>query len=62
MKTFTSTSEEPYDRHHYKLYHKYGVSVTVESYEEVRYIWQMNIGKVSHIEVVDDGCSNKQEE
>ncbi len=62
MKTFSSTSEEPYDRHHYKVHHKQGVGITVESYDEARYIWQTNIGKLSHIEVVDVGCSNKQEE
>lgn len=61
MKVFSSTSEEPYDRHKYKV-HAPNWEVLVDSYEEAQMIWYHAQGTATHIEVVDDGCSNKQEE
>ena len=39
LKTFTSTSDAPYDRHKYKVLLRDGREVTIEDYEFVRAIW-----------------------
>ena len=36
---FTKTSNEPYDRHKYKLTFPDGHSMIVESYEQVQVMW-----------------------
>ena len=36
---FTETSNEPYDRHKYKLTFPDGHSMIVESYEQVQVMW-----------------------
>ena len=36
LKTFTSTSDLPYDRHTYKMVLKNGKSIVVDDYELVR--------------------------
>ena len=54
-KSFTSTSPEDYDRHHYKLILKNGKAIVLEDYESARNMWfQMCRGGLcERIEVVD---------
>ena len=42
MNNFTSTSDEPYDRHRYKIVSKHYCTMIVESWEEVREWWCNN--------------------
>ncbi len=42
MNNFTSTSDEPYDRHRYKIVSKHYCTMIVESWEEVREWWWNN--------------------
>ena len=39
LKTFSSTSDAPYDRHKYKVLFKNGGEVILDDYEYVRAIW-----------------------
>lgn len=50
---FKLSSEELYDRHHYKVVDKNGDSVIVESWEEANVIWWYKKMFLSHIEVLD---------
>lgn len=51
---FTVTSDEPYDRHTYKVVYCDGKEKVVDSWEEVQSIWWNSISYfVSHIEVMD---------
>ena len=52
--TFKQTSDEPYDRHHYRLVYKTKQSIICESWEELRYEW-WNTPAVnrSHVDVLD---------
>ena len=50
---FKLSSEEPYDRHNYKVVDKSGDSVIVESWEEANVIWWHKKMFLSHIEVLD---------
>ena len=54
-KSFTSTSPEDYDRHHYKLILKNGKAIVLEDYESARNLWfQMCRGNLcDRIEVID---------
>ena len=51
---FKQTSDEPYDRHHYRFVYSNKTSVIFESYEQARQEW-FNTPKMfkSHIEVLD---------
>ena len=52
--TFKQTSDEPYDRHNYKLVYSNGQEVFFETYMEVQAAWfQTPSDFVSHIEVLD---------
>ena len=51
--TFTCTSNEPYDRHHYKLVYKSGKEITYESWEQVQVHWFNSSAFLDHIEVLD---------
>ena len=53
-KWFSQTSDEPYDRHHYRFVYSDGQSKIFESYERAQQEW-FNLPKVfkSHIEVLD---------
>jgi hypothetical protein len=42
MNNFTSTSDEPYDRHRYKIVSKHYCTMIVESWEEVKEWWWNN--------------------
>ena len=55
LKTFTNTSPEDYDRHHYRLVLKSGKAIVLEDYESARNLWfQMcGSGNCERIEVVD---------
>lgn len=53
MKTFTATSGELYDRHHYKLVLKSGKAVIFECYEQLRYYHHMWKVHVDYVEVID---------
>lgn len=51
---FNQTSDEPYDRHHYKIVMTNGECVVVDSYDLVQSIWFQKPSQfLSHIEVLD---------
>jgi hypothetical protein len=51
---FKQTSNEPYDRHDYKVIKSTGEYVVVESWEEAQSIWWNSPPHfLSHIEVLD---------
>lgn len=51
---FEQTSNEPYDRHDYKVIKSTGEFVLVESWEIAQLIWWNTPSKfLSHIEVID---------
>lgn len=51
---FKQTSNEPYDRHDYKVIKSTGEHVVVESWEEAQSIWWNSPPDfLSHIEVLD---------
>ena len=52
---FTVTSDEPYDRHTYKVVYHGGKEKVVDSWEEVQSIWWNSaaIYFVSHVGVMD---------
>ena len=51
---FTVTSDEPYDRHTYKVVYYGGKEKVVDSWEEVQSIWWNSVSYfVSHVEVMD---------
>ena len=54
LEWFAQTSDEPYDRHHYRFVYSDGQSKIFESYERAQEEW-FNLPTVfkSHIEVLD---------
>ena len=50
---FTLSSEELYDRHHYKVISKLGETITVDNWEDLRTIWWNKKNFLSHVEVID---------
>ena len=50
---FTQTSDELYDRHHYKIISTTGESVDVKDWEQVREIWWNKRFFLSHVEILD---------
>ena len=50
---FTQTSDELYDRHHYKIISTTGESVDVKNWEQVREIWWNKRSFLSHVEILD---------
>ena len=50
---FQVTSEEPYDRHNYRVVSIQGDSVDVSSWEDAAIIWWNKKAFLSHIEVLD---------
>ena len=51
---FQQTSEEPYDRHNYKVVLSNGKSVVVDAWDIAQSIWFQNPAQfLSHIEVLD---------
>ena len=50
---FTQTSDELYDRHHYKIISTTGESVNVKNWEQVREIWWNKRSFLSHVEILD---------
>jgi len=54
MKTFKQTSDELYDRQHYKLVYSNGESIILDNYEDVQVRWfQTPTQLLSHVEVID---------
>lgn len=53
LKTFTLTSQEPYNRHKYKLILKSGKAIIHEDYETIRAMWFQWNKHCSTIEVLD---------
>jgi len=53
-KSFTHTSDKPYNRHRYKVVAKQGKEVVTDSWEKAQEMW-WNAPKqfLSHIEVLD---------
>ena len=51
-KTFTYTSDAPYDKHRYAIVDQDGNQVIVEDYMEVYQVW-MRSDELSHVEVLD---------
>ena len=59
---FGQTSNEPYDRHHYKIVHKES-SIVVKSWDEVQEWWWNHCNMINfdaRIEVLDKPKSKKQ--
>jgi hypothetical protein len=53
-KTFKQTSEEPYDRHDYKLIFSDGNSLILDNYEDIGYIWTLTEKyNLRYVEVLD---------
>ena len=52
LKSFTSTSEEDYDRHTYKLVLKNGKAIVFEDYEMVRAYWHKFSKQLKCVEVL----------
>ena len=58
---FTVTSDEPYDRHDYKIIRKDGETMVVDSWELTREIWWNTPSfSLSHIEVLDKKTNKKK--
>ena len=58
---FTVTSDEPYDRHDYKIIRKDGEAMVVDSWELAREIWWNTPSfSLSHIEVLDKKTNKKK--
>ena len=55
METFTQTSNEPYDRHHYKLHFKDNKTLVFDDYEQLRAMWFQwaATNRLSHVDVLD---------
>jgi len=54
LKVFKQTSDEPYDRHDYKLITDNGGELIFNNYEDVQLYWFQHGGNfLSHIEVLD---------
>ena len=53
LKSFTSTSEEDYDRHTYKLVLKNGKAIVLEDYESARNLWFQFKSQCDIVEVLD---------
>lgn len=51
-KTFTHTSDAPYDKHRYAIVSNIGERVIVDDYMDVYYIWR-DSQDLSHVEVLD---------
>jgi hypothetical protein len=53
-RSFTQTSDKPYDRHDYKLVYENGKEVIFNNYEDVQVTWFQHDGNfLSHVEVLD---------
>ena len=52
LKTFTCTSEAPYDRHSYKLVLKNGKGIILEDYEMVRAYWYKFKEQLQRVDVL----------
>ena len=50
---FSLSSDELYDRHHYKVISKSGETITVDNWEDLRNIWWNRKKFLSHVEVID---------
>ena len=58
---FTVTSDEPYDRHDYKIIRKDGETMVVDSWGLAREIWWNTPSfSLSHIEVLDKKTNKKK--
>ena len=49
---FTHTSDDLYDRHHYKIVSNSGESITVDNWEDARVVWWNKKTFLSHVEVI----------
>jgi hypothetical protein len=55
IKNFTQTSDEPYNRHRYKIVFSEGKEIILDDYEHVQAIWfQTASSFLSHVEVLDE--------
>jgi len=50
---FTQTSDELYDRHHYRITSETGDNTNVNSWQEVKEIWWNKKIVLSHVDVLD---------
>ena len=53
IQTFTQTSHEPYNRHHYRLYLKSGKNITFENYEEAQVYWFSHHQVPDYLDVIE---------
>ena len=49
---FTHTSDDLYDRHHYKIVSNSGETITVDNWEDARVVWWNKKTFLSHVEVI----------
>ena len=60
-KWFAQTSDEPYDRHQYRLVYSNKQSTIFDSWEELRYEWfSTPLQFKSHVEVLDKSNIKKK--
>ena len=60
MKTFKQTSDNPYDRHDYKLVLSNGKEIIFDNYEDVQVTWFQTAPQfLSHVEVLDKKTKSK---
>jgi hypothetical protein len=54
METFKQTSDDPYDRHDYKLVFSDGKTLVFDNYEDLQLVWFQSPWQfLSHVEVLD---------
>ena len=51
METFTETSSEPYDRHHYRVWLRDGTYMDCEDFDDAKELWRVMHPKPITIEV-----------
>jgi hypothetical protein len=56
---FTLSSDELYDRHHYRVVSKTGDTVVMENWEDAALMWWNQKAFLSHIDVLDKPQSKK---
>lgn len=61
-KTFQQTSNEPYDRHSYKLYLKSGKTIIFDDFEDAQVYWFRNSQIPDHLDVIEVLDKSKSKE
>lgn len=51
LETFAQTSDDPYDRHHYKVEFENGESIVIEDYEQLKFFWFQKLKDLNEVTV-----------